>query len=83
MKISKTESTERPPEWDLDSSPDVVYHNTDVEEIPATEDRPPMYGYTQEEYTRLEYAQQQAEANAARCDYLEMAIIALMDKEVQ
>ncbi|MEG1418859.1 MAG: hypothetical protein RSC55_09635 [Oscillospiraceae bacterium] len=42
-----------------------------------------MYGYTQEEYTRLEYAQQQAEANAARCDYLEMAIIALMDKEVQ
>lgn len=50
-----SESTIKPPEWDKDSSPTVVYHNIDIVEVPAAEDRPKMYAYTVEEYTRAEY----------------------------
>lgn len=55
MKNYKSTSTEMPPDWDATSSPEVVYHNYDVVEVPATEGNPTMYRYEVEEYTRLEY----------------------------
>lgn len=55
MKKYPSESTVKPPEWDKNSSPTVVYHNVDIVEVPAAEDKPKMYSYTVEEYTRTEY----------------------------
>lgn len=55
MKTYKSSSTQRPPEWDRNSSPTRVYHNFNVEEVPATEDTPVMYRYDVEEYTPEEY----------------------------
>lgn len=55
MKHYKSASTERPPEWDTTSSPEVVYHNYNVTEVPATEENPLMYEYEVEQYTRMEY----------------------------
>lgn len=55
MKHYKSASTERPPEWDTTSSPEVVYHNCNVTEVPATEENPLMYEYEVEQYTRMEY----------------------------
>ena len=83
MKIQKSQSTVRPPEWDTTSSAVVVYHNTDVEEQPATEDMPKMYSYTQEVYTREEYAQMIAQDNTQRIGLAEAAILAIMDMGVQ
>lgn len=55
MKHYKSASTEKPPEWDTTSSPEVVYHNYNVTEVPATEENPLMYEYEVEQYTRMEY----------------------------
>lgn len=55
MKRYKSESTVLPQEWDKTSSEGTVYHNTDIVEVPATENRPRMYEYTVEEYTKMEY----------------------------
>ena len=55
MKRYKSESTVMPPEWDKTSSENVVYHNTEITVIPATEDKPQMYAYTVEEFTRSEF----------------------------
>ena len=55
MKHYKSASTERPPEWDTTSSPETVYHNYNIVEVPATEDNPLMYEYEVEQYTRMEY----------------------------
>ena len=55
MKHYKSASTERPPEWDTTSSSEVVYHNYDVVEVPATEENQPMYEYEVDHYTRMEY----------------------------
>lgn len=79
MKVQKSYSTEKPPEWDTTSSAFVVYHNTDVEEQTATEDMPKMYSYTQTVYTREEYMQLAAQENAQRIELAEKAILAIMD----
>lgn len=50
-----TESTVKPIEWDFESSPTTIYHNTNVVELPATETRPIMYQYDQEQFTHQEY----------------------------
>ena len=83
MRVQKSQSTVKPLEWDTTSSAVVVYHNTDVEEQPATEDLPKMYNYTQEVYTREEYAQLMAQDNAQRIGLAEAAILAIMDMGVQ
>ena len=82
MKTVKSQSTTRPPEWDTESSPEVVYHNFDVEEVAQTEEAPAMFDYTQEQYSRLEYAQKQAQDAAGRADALETAMLAIMDAGV-
>lgn len=51
----KSSSTIKPNEWDFDSSKYKVFHNTNIIEIPATEDTPLMYSYEVEEYARVEY----------------------------
>lgn len=56
MKTLTSQSTANPPEWDTDSSPDIIYHNTNAVLFPATDDAPAMYGYTQEQYTPGEYS---------------------------
>ncbi len=55
MKRYSSESTVMPPEWDKTSSETAVYHNTEITVIPATEDKPLMYAYTVEEFTRSEF----------------------------
>lgn len=50
-----------PPEWDKTSSENVVYHNTEITVIPATEDKPQMYAYTVEEFTRSEFLEYENE----------------------
>lgn len=55
MRSYKSESTVSPQEWDKTTSPDVVYHNTNIVEAPATEDRPAMFEYDVDEYSQLEY----------------------------
>lgn len=79
MHIVQSQSTERPPEWDTQSSPTTVYHNTEIEVKPATADAPQMYNYRQEVYTRAEYQAKMARDAAARLDNAEAAILALMD----
>lgn len=55
MKIYKSESAERPQAWDKTSCPNCVYHNTNIVEVPATDETPKMYQYDVEEYTNKEY----------------------------
>lgn len=61
MKRYKSESTVMPPEWDKTSSENVVYHNTEITVVPATEDKPQMYAYTVEEFTRSEFLEYENE----------------------
>lgn len=61
MKRYVSESTVKPPEWDKTSSDAVVYHNTDIVEVPASEEKPRMYTYIVEEYTRSEYLEYENE----------------------
>lgn len=61
MKRYVSESTVKPLEWDKTSSDAVVYHNTDIVEVPASEDTPRMYSYIVEEYTRSEYLEYENE----------------------
>ena len=62
MKQYKSESTVMPPEWDKTSSETVVYHNTEITVVPATEDKPQMYAYTVEEFTRSEFLEYENES---------------------
>lgn len=55
MLLYKSSSAIKPIEWDLNSSKNKVYHNINIQEIPATDDTPLMYSYEVEEYTRMEY----------------------------
>ncbi len=64
MRSYNSESTNRPVEWDLTSSPTHVYHNTDIVEVEAHGDIPTMFHYRVVEYTREEYAVAQAEAQS-------------------
>lgn len=82
MKIMQSQSTVRPPEWDLTSSRAMVYHNINITEQPATEDTPRMYNYTVEVYTREEYRDIVPAQNAERISLTEKAILALMDMGV-
>ena len=50
-----------PSEWDKTSSENVVYHNTEITVVPATEDKPQMYAYTVEEFTRSEFLEYENE----------------------
>lgn len=61
MKRYKSESTVMPSEWDKTSSENVVYHNTEITVVPATEDKPQMYAYTVEEFTRSEFLEYENE----------------------
>lgn len=61
MKQYKSESTVMPPEWDKTSSETVVYHNTEITVVPATEAKPQMYAYTVEEFTRSEFLEYENE----------------------
>ena len=61
MKRYKSESTVMPPEWDKTSSETVVYHNSEITVVPATEDKPQMYAYTVEEFTRSEFLEYENE----------------------
>ena len=66
MKTYISQSTERPDEWDKASSPDKVYHNRDITEVPASGDIPAMFAYTVDEYDRLEYLQHVSSATDER-----------------
>ena len=54
MRSYTSSSTEQPQEWDKTSSPEVVYHNKNIEVVPADDD-PVMYRYDVDEYTKDEY----------------------------
>lgn len=71
MRKYSSTSTERPPEWDTVSCPDLVYHNHDVTEEPATDENPAMFHYEVEEYTRLEYLEHK---NAETMEALDMIL---------
>lgn len=79
MYIAQSQSTERPQEWDTQSSPATVYHNIDIVEVPATEQEPRRYNYTQEVYSPTEYQMMIAQDTATRLNNAEAAILALMD----
>lgn len=79
MKIQKSYSNSKPPEWDTASSTVVVYRNTEITELPETDYLPKMYGFTQTVYTREEYMEMLAQENAQRISFAEEAILALMD----
>lgn len=55
MKTYKSESDVLPLEWDKTSSEVCVYHNTNIVEIPATDERPKHYEYDVEEYSNKEF----------------------------
>lgn len=55
MKTYKSESDTRPSAWDKTSSEHVVYHNYNVEEVPATEEKPLHYVYDVDEYSNKEF----------------------------
>ena len=76
MKHYKSASTERPPEWDTTSSPEVVYHNYNVVEVPATEENPLMYEYEVDHYTRMEYLEMR---NAENTEALEMILSGVVE----
>lgn len=61
MQRYTSTAVNRPPEWDRISSPTRIYHNTNIEEIPATDTSPRLYRYTVEEYTPAEYAAMQGQ----------------------
>lgn len=61
MKKYRSESTVMPPEWDKTSSETSVYHNTDITVVPASGDKPLMYAYNVEEFTRSEYLEYENE----------------------
>ena len=71
MKHYKSASTERPPEWDTTSSPEVVYHNYNVVEVLATEEKPLLYEYEVDHYTRMEYLEMR---NTENTEALEMIL---------
>ena len=82
MTVKKSQSTNCPAEWDTESSPETVYHNFDVVRIPAHDDTPVMFEYTQEVDTRAEYVEYINRDNAERLDLAEAAILAIMDEGV-
>lgn len=55
MKTYKSESNIRPAEWDKTSSEVSVYHNYNIEEVPATEEKELHYTYDVDEYTNKEF----------------------------
>ena len=55
MKTYKSESVNIPQTWDKTSCPNCVYHNTNIVEVPATEEAPVMFKYDVTEYTNKEY----------------------------
>ena len=58
MKYYKAESTVRPAAWDKESSPNVVYHHTNITEVVRQEkDQEPVtvYQYDVAEFTNKEY----------------------------
>lgn len=57
MTTIRSESTVKPVEWDLISSPNVIYHNYNVVELSPTEDLPMRYAYDVDVYTLSEYQQ--------------------------
>lgn len=71
MKHYKSASTERPPEWDTTSSPEVVYHNYNIVEVPATDENPLMFEYEVDQYTRMEYLEMR---NAENTEALELIL---------
>lgn len=77
MKNYKSESTVRPQEWDKTSSPDRVYHNENVVEVPATEETPVMYKYDVTEYTTQEYIEYLETVNKNSIADLEDAVLEL------
>lgn len=72
MKTYQSSSTVYPLEWDKESCPSLVFHNTDVEEIPAHDDEPVMYQYTVTEYTLSEYITFISDKNTADIEYVAM-----------
>lgn len=79
MKSIKSQSAVAPLEWDIESSPDEVYHNYNVVEVAATDTDPAMYHYDVDVYSRAEYlsvtsegAKNTATQNRADLIYLSM-----------
>ena len=70
MNMYKSESTIFPIELDLASSGTTVYHNYNVVEKPANGDRPKVYQYDVDEYTKAEYESIILEQSRADIDYL-------------
>jgi type IV secretory pathway VirD2 relaxase len=70
MKQYKSESTTVPVEWDLESSKTTKYHNTNVVEIPAKEEKAKMYKYDVKEYTNSEYESFVLSQTRADTDYI-------------
>ena len=60
MKHYKSASTAKPPEWDTTTSLEVVYHNYNITEVPATDENPLMFEYEVDQYTRVEYLEHEA-----------------------
>ena len=71
MKHYKSASTERPPEWDTTTSLEVVYHNYNIVEVPATDENPLMFEYEVDQYTRMEYLEMR---NAENTEALELIL---------
>lgn len=72
MNTYQSSSTVSPQEWDKTSCPALVFHNTNVEEVPAHDDEPTMYTYTVDEYTLSEYINFASDKNAADIEYIAM-----------
>ena len=79
MKSYTSESTVRPEEWDKTSSTERVYHNQNIVEHPATEDRPVMYSFDVDEYERVEYLQQQNAALEGKVLELETSSLTALE----
>ena len=77
MKKYKSQSTEIPNEWDLDSSETSVYHNYNIITVPTTEVSPEMYEYMVEEYTKEEYYNYKSQQQDAENEMLMMALAEL------
>ena len=56
-QLTNVQSTERPLEYDTESSDIYVYVNTNIKEEPETEDTPKMYVYNQMVLTKDEFNQ--------------------------
>ena len=70
MKKYKSQSTEIPNEWDLTSSEECVYKNTNIVETAPTETAPKMYSYDVEEHSRYEYESLILAQTRADTDYI-------------